>query len=368
MLNLNSTIDLNFKQFLRWWRKELDFLIPEKIKQIINDGQGVIIINSRDNQLSISYYNSGQEEHLITLDRGDKAVNLQNLYERDERLAKASVILRLSGQDAIQKELSLPAAAKENLVQVISYELNRYTPFNLEQVYFSVKQLSAKDESGQIRVMMILTTRELLDALYDDIKVLGLTPSYVDYAGSPNEFNDLESGYNLLPDSLKNNKANIPQLVHGSLGVLTFILILLVFAMPVFFEYQSVNELSLKATALEKDAKKVKAMQSSIDAAIDETNQLIKAKSASPDLVEILNTLSALLKDDTTLSYVQYSEGHLQIQGESPAASALLATLEASDIFANARFASPVTQDRVSTLERFQITVDIAKSEGEIHE
>ena len=138
--------------------------------------------------------------------------------------------------------------------------------------------------------------------------------------------------------------------------------------MPVFFEYQSVNELKIKAMALEKDAKKVKAMQSSIDAVIDETSRLIKEKSVAPNLVDMLNTLSTLLKDDTTLSYVQYSEGHLQIQGDSPAASGLLAVLENSDMFVNARFASPVTQDKGSNLERFQITVDVARSDGAMNE
>jgi general secretion pathway protein L len=72
----------------------------------------------------------------------------------------------------------------------------------------------------------------------------------------------------------------------------------------------------------------------------------------------MLNTLSTLIKDDTWLTYAQYADGHLQIQGESPAASNLISVLEASDLFANARFVSPVTQDNVSKQERFQITVD----------
>ncbi len=368
MLNLNSTIDLNFKQFLRWWKRELDFLIPQKIKQIINDSNGVIIVSKNGEHFVLSFYCAGHEEFLCSVARGDKAIDLQSLNEKDERLSKASVVLRLSAQDAIQKELSLPAAAKENLSQVVSYELDRYTPFKPEQVYFAVKQLSGIDESGQIRVMVILTTRELLDGLYEDIQAIGLSPSYVDYHGSPNNLFDLEEGYNLLPVRLRQKKAKLPRLVHGSLLGLTALLLLLVLAMPVFFEYQAVDALSIKAASLEKDAKKVKAMQATIDAVIDETNQLIKEKSASPDLVEMLNTLSTLLKDDTTLSYVQYSEGHLQIQGETPTASALLATLEGSDIFVNARFASPVTQDRVTSTERFQITVDLAKSEAKSHD
>ena len=105
-------------------------------------------------------------------------------------------------------------------------------------------------------------------------------------------------------------------------------------------------------------------MQSDIDAMIAETRQLIEEKSAKPEVIVMLNTLSSLIKDDTWLSYAQYSDGHLQIQGESPAASTLIAVLEASELFVNARFASPVTQDSISKLERFQITVDVGKARG----
>jgi general secretion pathway protein L len=96
-----------------------------------------------------------------------------------------------------------------------------------------------------------------------------------------------------------------------------------------------------------------------IDAMVDETRLLIAEKKAAPAVVEMLNTLSTIIKDDTWLGYAQYSDGHLQLQGESPAASALIGVLEDSELFANARFVSPITQDKVSKLERFQITVDV---------
>ena len=362
MLNLNSTIDLNFKQFFRWWKRELAFLVPEKIKQFVNDKQSFIIVSPKDRQLILTYTRDGQIEPLVTLDRGARDLKFQGLYEKDERLAKANIILRLTGQDAIQKELSLPVAAKENLYQVIAYELDRYTPFKAEQVYFAVKLLAGMNEPGQIRVMLILTTRELLDGLYEDVKALGLSPLFADYEGSANNLDHLDDSYNLLPDRLRQKTANVPRLIYSALITLTCLLLVAVIAMPVWFEYQTVNALQLKADALEKDAKKVKALQSDVDAVIDETRHLIAEKSATPEVIVMLNTLSSLIKDDTWLSYAQYSDGHLQIQGESPAASTLIAVLEASELFVNARFASPVTQDSISKLERFQITVDVGKA------
>ena len=367
-MNLNSTIDLDFKQFFRWWKRELSFLVPEKIKQLVSDKQGFIIIRPYGAQLKLTYVSNGQTEPLTTVDRNTKVITFQDLSGKDERLTNASIILRLTGKDAIQKELSLPNAAKENLNQVVAYELDRYTPFTAEQIYFSVKILEGTNEPGLIKVMLILTTRDLLDGLYDDIKAVGFTPLLADYEGSPNNLEQLYDSYNLLPEKLRQKTAKVPRLIHLALITLTFFLLASAIGMPLFYEYQTVKALQVKADSLEKDAKKVKALQKDIDTVIDETRQLIKEKNKTPNVIEILNTLSSLIKDDTWLSYAQYSDGHLQIQGESPAASTLIAVLEASDLFVNARFASPVTQDSISKLERFQITVDVAKAGDVISE
>ena len=360
MLNLNSTIDLDFKRFLRWWKRELDFLVPEKIKRLVTDQQGYLIVSPDGNQLTLTYSCNGQSDPLATLDRNETgAAQFKLLRDKDERLTKAQVILRLTSQYAIQKELSLPTVAKENLSQVVGYELDRYTPFKPEQVYFAVKRLDVANEPNQIRIMLILTTRVILDGLFDDLKAMDLSPSFADYEGSAIDLDQFDGSYNLLPEQFRQKTAKLLRIIHSGLITLTGLLLVAVIAMPVWFESQTVNALQLKADALEKDAKKIKALQKDIDAAIDEPRQLLAEKSAAPDVIVMLNTLSALIKDDTWLSYIQYADGHLQIQGESPSASTLLAVLEGSELFDHARFASPVTQDAVSKLERFQITVDV---------
>ena len=81
MLNLNSTIDLNFKQFFRWWKRELSFLVPEKIRQLVNDKQGFIIVSPEGSQLVLTYMRDGQIEPLATLDRGVRDHTFQSLCE-----------------------------------------------------------------------------------------------------------------------------------------------------------------------------------------------------------------------------------------------------------------------------------------------
>ncbi|MGZ5030509.1 MAG: PilN domain-containing protein [Methylobacter sp.] len=360
MPNLNSTIDLDVKKFFRWWLRELDFLVPEKVRQLVHEKQGFIIVRPENDRLALTYVLNEKIEPLVKLERNAAGIEqYKALRAKDERLAKADVILRLTGNEAIQKELALPAAVKENLSQVVAYELDRYTPFKAEQVYFAVKLMEGEHEPGQIRAMLVLTPRETLDALYEFIRAMDVSPLFVDYEATPNDLEQRYDTYNLLPESLREKPAAAPRLIYT--GLIAGILLMLGAALmlPVWFENQTVNTLQEKIDAIEKDVKEVKAMQLEIDAMIEETRLLIAEKNAAPTIVDMLNTLSMLIKDDTWLSYAQYADKNLQIQGESPSASALIGVLEDSKLFANARFVSPVTQDRVTGQERFQITADV---------
>ncbi|NOT83845.1 MAG: fimbrial assembly protein, partial [Methylococcaceae bacterium] len=204
MQNLNSAVDLDYKKFFRWWKRELSFLIPGRIKQLISDQHGIIVVRPAEKQFALSYWYEGQEEPLIKLDRDDAGIaKYKEMLLADERLQKASLIFRLTKEHAIQKELSLPVAAKENLYQVVSYELSRYSPFSVDQVYFAVKALDVVNEPGQIRVMLILVAREMLDSIYADLKAFGMVPKFVDYEDTPNDLDENEEPYNLLPEELR---------------------------------------------------------------------------------------------------------------------------------------------------------------------
>lgn len=362
MPNLNSAIELDYNKFFRWWKRELLFLVPVRIKQLIIDQNGTLIVRPEGNQFSLAYWFEGNEEPLGKFDRDESGIaRYKEMLASDERFSKADLVFRLTRKYAIQKELSLPSAAKENLYQVVTYELSRFSPFSAEHAYYAVKSLNVTNEPGQIRVMLILTSKHVLDAFYQDIKAFGMIPNYVDYEETPNDIEQGEQDYNLLPEDLREKTDKTAQLIHASLAAFVALLFITALALPVWFEYRSVNVLQNKIDSIEKEAKNIKALQAEVDALVDETKLLIEKKTEKPPVVAILDTLSKLIKDDTWLAYAQYASGQLQMQGESPAASTLISVLEASDIFANAKFVSPVTRDNVSKQERFQITVDITK-------
>ena len=57
--------------------------------------------------------------------------------------------------------------------------------------------------------------------------------------------------------------------------------------------------------------------------------------------------------------------GELQLQGQSSASASLIATIESSPRFENARFRSPVVQIAGSDKDRFHISADIVEVQAQ---
>ena len=360
-MNLNKNVNIQIKPFLRWWGRELAFLVPVKVRQFFHTPSRAIIILPTNDLLTLCYEVDGKQETLTTIARDD--VTTQNLGTilDEARFKNAIFILRLSSQDALCKTLTLPLAAQSNINQVVSYELDRYTPFNVNQVYFATHIAQIDTDAEHLTVQLLLTPKKTLETLCKQCKELGVLVQYVDVENYPNDLDDIYHAYNLLPAHLQTKRTNTPRRIMLGLAMLLGFLSLTSLILPVWLEYQAVNELQLKIAKIEKEAKAVKSLQADIETLNEENQSLIALKTAMPTVVSVLNELSALMHDDSWLAYLQYGDGQLQLQGESPAASNLLADLEASDYFAKVNFASPVTQDKASGVERFQISAEITK-------
>ncbi len=362
-MNLSNNIDFDIKHFFLWWGRELSYWIPEKIRQALSDKSGYVFLSAVDNVLQFTRINHGQKQIIAEISLNEiSQEQYQQLIAEDSELEKAYLILRLNSDQAFKKILYLPAAAKENLQQVVTFEIDKYTPFTAEQVYFAVKILD-KEENGQIKVLLVLTPKDIMLGIYMHLENAKIYPNVVDYAGAANNFEEDLDTYNLLPelDALAKNKTT--QFFSWFFGFVLLMLTVAVLAFPVWNEGQTVDSLRLKLKQLEKSAHLVQAQQLEIDEIVDETARLVESKNSSPSLTGLMNILSQLLPNDTWLTHLKYNNNKLNIQGQSPSASALIGVMEASPLFSNARFVSPLTQDKKTGFERFQISVEV-KAQG----
>jgi general secretion pathway protein L len=367
-MNLNTTIDLDIKGFFHWWGSELAFLVPSKLRQAVRDRTGTLLFIPDEQGFSVSFIRDDNQE--VSLQQRLEFVDTdayQQLMAQNPAFEKAEHVLCLNQTQALHKVIYLPTATQENLQQVVSFELDRYTPFKLDQVYFSVVVLG-KTELGQLQVLLVLTPKALLDAQLDMLDSWQAHPHRVAYSQANLEFPQSEHAYNLLPNRYRQTVSKLEQSTHWLLSLAIVLLSLAALVWPVWQESQAVDVLKSSMKALEKQTQAVEAQQQEIDALHAETQKLIDLKQKAPALLPVLDELTKLLKDDTWLTHMQYSEQHMQIQGQSPAASALIGILEASDFFNNVSFVSPLTQDKTTGRERFQISMGVEMPAPKVEE
>lgn len=359
-MNLQATIDLDLKRFFQWWGQELAFLVPDRLKSMLIDRHGVLLIEAKHADFQVHFY-AHADEHTPKTWRLDSTIadSYQTLKARQPDFEKAECILRLDETQALKKIIYLPLAAQENLQQVVGFELDRYTPFKAEQVYFAAQPLG-KTEHGQIEVLLVYTPRATLDHHLSKLQTLELQPVRVDYCQAATICPKSTPIYNLLPERYRPKRNALAQAMHWSLNGLSLLLFLAVLIWPVRQESQAVDLLKDQLKRLEKDTREIEVQQREISELLQHTQRLIDIKKQMPALDGVLNEISVLLKDDSWLTHFQYADKRLQIQGQSPAASSLIGILEASSYFSNVSFVSPLTQDKASGRERFQISMDVS--------
>ncbi len=356
-MNLDQQINLDIKAFWRWWSRELFNWLPERVKPFFAGRRLTLVMALTEPNFEIQKISNAGAESILRVPVDSMTADLW--LEQQERLADVEqtlIILRLTGKQAISTEVYLPMAVKDSVNEAMAYEIDKYTPFKAEQIYYALCPL-ANDNPEQLKIRLITVQRDWLETWLKQLEQWQIQVDIVD--AEPWDAPELENDYNLLPLALRPVKPRWSQWLTLSLGGLCFLMLAAVFVLPWWRENQAVERLQEELERVEKEARQVKSGQLEIDLLMEETLHLVEIKNKSPRLVELLNRLTRLMPDDTWLLHLKYDKQQLQIQGQSPSASALISELDKDEMITQVRFVSPVTQDKTTGMERFQISMGI---------
>jgi hypothetical protein len=158
MLKLDGPLEMQIKQFWDWWTGELLSMVPENIRKILGAGTEYLILTLDDHGVGVVHYKDGVENplvHFLPNETGDEPKS--RFLNDNPQLQDLKIALRLTPTQGLRKQIKLPMAAVENLGQVVSFEMDRLTPFKSDQVYFSTFIVNRFKATRQILVELILT-------------------------------------------------------------------------------------------------------------------------------------------------------------------------------------------------------------------
>jgi len=96
-------------------------------------------------------------------DRDDIIVSNIEGFIDQTKSDRENLFLGIPGSKVIFKRITLPAPTEENLKEVLGYEMDRYTPFALEDVCFDYKIVARDEAHDSIHVLLMVVKKAVID-------------------------------------------------------------------------------------------------------------------------------------------------------------------------------------------------------------
>jgi general secretion pathway protein L len=348
------------RAFWAWWSGELFDLLPQGMQKAISQRQQKLCVEVDDDKLLLSLGNHVAQQEVLRL-----PIDAPDAADADIPREVQQTLLLLPGNKVLVKRISLPAAAEENLREVLGFEMDLHTPFKVSDVYYDYTIIGRDAERQTLSVDLVYAPREAVDSLVEGAASLGLKTDVVTCRRRDN--NNLQP-INLLPQDLRRARRLDVKSLNLALTALLAALLVAAITIPIVQKNRAIDVMDERVQTAAAAAREGAALRQDLEKMADASQFLIDKKASDVMVVEVIDEISRILPDHTWIARLDLVGTEMQIQGQSSASSSLIRLIESSAWFENARFSSPVVQIAGTENDRFHISATVVRQRNEIAE
>ncbi|MBL7000616.1 MAG: PilN domain-containing protein [Gammaproteobacteria bacterium] len=341
-----------------WWIEELAGILPQSIRAVTRPDLERLLLQPNGVELIAS---RGTHESVEEIGRYPltEAALPPALAKEVEQLAGRSreVILCLPADKILLKTLTLPLVTETNLREVLGFEMDRQTPFSLDQVYYDHLVSKRDSKANTITLKLLVTPRIYLDELLAKLSDIGFQPHQVSIQLN-NSSNQIQN-INLLPQQARQNTRGSSHQLNLVLALVAVLLLAGTIALPLINKKQVINTLQTRVELATSKEKIVQRLREQVEQLSTGSDFLVKKKLLTPMALEIIDELTRILPDDSWIYNLTIKDKEIQIQGFSTAAASLIPLIESSERLQNPRFRSSVTTSQGSDSEKFHLSAEV---------
>nr|CAA6814612.1 MAG: Unknown protein [uncultured Thiotrichaceae bacterium] len=340
------------KNFFSWWGEGLYLGLPGSFRKLFRSEQSRLMLQPiGDDRLAVYWRQDGKQKSCGEFDLRQGAFDFQRVAKKCARSKKYLLELVLDKQQALHLQRNFPEAAQDNIKQVVSYQLDRLTPFSADIAYFDASIASRDKVRKEVLADIYVAPKMLVDKISSQFSDFGI-PAF-DSVSTANGAASLTHGRDTgLSPTKSESWSRVP------LYFFLFALVLSL-AVPVLYKQRRVDQIDTALSDLKRDAAGQLEVRDKLLAAEDALSFLQERRRASPIALDVVEQLSSEIPAHTWLERLELEGKQVQIRGESKKALTLIDTLEESAHFRRVSFRSPVTRSKNSNKDKFHIQAQV---------
>jgi general secretion pathway protein L len=343
-------IERVLRELFMWWFSELRALIPVSIWKFVPKRPELLGVLQHA-EFALFETSRDRKSLLLRVTHAAYEVN-PDVVQILSRLQahKQRVRLCLSSELGLTKLIELPIAAINDLEQLLRFEMDRLSPFPVDEVRFAHRILHVDKKERRISVVVQIVPRNIVKHALATCECLGLQPGRLELAGAPGDN---------LPNLLAHHTMRYPRVGYLDCGLALLALLfagLLVLG-PLHKREAAALRLEHEIVVEKAGAERSAALRQQLDLLTSTMGPVIGRRQRGPMCTLLLAELTRLMPDDTYAVELRIGEGHIMMLGYAQAASNLIGLLDATPLFGEVKFLSPVTRDQQTGREFFQIAI-----------
>jgi general secretion pathway protein L len=347
-------------RFFSWWGRELVSLLPEHWRAQLSERTDALLLEAQGGELVV-WRQSGERTRELARMSLAEPIDVQKAAFARLRNQLDDPDLRrfycIAPERTLRRHLNLPAAAENNLRQVLAFEMDRQTPFKADQVYFDYRVSVAPGSERNLAIELTVLPRAQLDN--ELVKIAGIDASLDGVDCWQNGSGSQRAGLNLLPADRRIKRKNVGLRINLALAGAAAVLLITVMLQSLANRQSALDAMTAEVEKAQNDAKQVSQLRKTMQDTIDSANFLSRKKHESPLMVDLLNDLTVRLPDDTYLERLNVDEKNkIELQGLSDDASKLIGLLSTSELLTNPSVQGTIQPDPRTKKDRFNITLE----------
>lgn len=343
------------RAFWDWWTESMMEWVPENKRKQFFPKQEQLLITGSEESIGLWVQNT---DEVTQLPEDDSLVDNQWWHQLNHHVAQTDVESKVSylipNEHVLIREVAMPSAAISNIDSVLRYELDKYIPFNPQDVVFASQAMPTEDGAEKTPVQLVVAQKSIIDEIEKEASNKGVQLSAIDVnegtVDAPKAM-----GVNLLTESLRKKKdwSNIKL----NLMLLTAVIVMIWFVMFNSIENKTdkIERLESQTDEWRKDARRAKLLETELNDSIKAANFLGDKKENAASAIAIINELTRMIPQSSYLTRVILDDERIEIVGQSDNANALVPILNQSELWFEPEIVGQVMPDARTGKEKFTI-------------